>query len=132
MSEKRRFAPTAVGGSSLLTIFGILCLTVFALLCLTTVLSDQRLQEGMLTQVEQYYAADVMAEEVLARIRHGEIPEGVEKNGSVYSYSCPVSDTQNLEVTVTVNEDGSYAVEQWQAVTTVEWETDLGLDLWLS
>ena len=78
MSEKRRFAPTAVGGSSLLTIFGILCLTVFALLCLTTVLSDQRLQEGMLTQVEQYYAADVMAEEVLARIRHGEIPEGVE------------------------------------------------------
>ena len=50
----------------------------------------------------------------------------------MYSYSCPVSDTQNLEVTVTVNEDGSYAVEQWQAVTTVEWETDLGLDLWLS
>ncbi len=131
MHERKRLSPPAVGGSSLLTIFGVLCLTVFALLSLTTVLSDKRLSETTLDHVEQYYAADAMAEEILAQIRAGRIPDTVLVDDTVYSYSCPISDTQTLEVVVTLSGDGSYAVEKWQAVSAVEWETDLGLDLWL-
>lgn len=37
MNERQRFSPPAVGGSSLLVIFAVLCLTVFAMLSLSTV-----------------------------------------------------------------------------------------------
>lgn len=36
--------PAAVGGSSLLVIFAVLCLTVFALLTLSTAAADSRIQ----------------------------------------------------------------------------------------
>jgi len=131
MHERRRFSGGAVGGSSLLTVFGVLCLTVFALLSLSTVQADRRLSENTLDNIELYYAADAQAEETLAQIRQGDPPEGVWVDGNYYYYSCPISDTQSLEVTVVLEEDGSYTVEQWQAVSTTEWEVDLGLDLWL-
>ena len=131
MHERSRFSGGAVGGSSLLTVFGVLCLTVFALLSLSTVQADRRLSENTLDNIELYYAADAQAEETLAQIRQGDPPEGVWVDGNYYYYSCPISDTQSLEVTVVLEEDGSYTVEQWQAVSTTEWEVDLGLDLWL-
>ena len=131
MHERRRFSGGAVGGSSLLTVFGVLCLTVFALLSLSTVQADRRLSDKTLDNIELYYAADAQAEETLALIRQGNPPEDVWADGNYYFYSCPISDTQSLEVTVVLEEDGSYTVEQWQAVSTTEWEADLGLDLWL-
>ena len=115
MGERRRFAGAAVGGSSLLTIFGILCLMVFALLSLSTVLSDQRLSEKTMAQVAEYYAADVMAEEILSRLRQGELPDGVERDGMVYSYSCPISETQDLIVEVILEND-TWDILRWQAV----------------
>ena len=43
MDERRDSFPPAVGGSSLLVIFAVLCLTVFALLTLSTAAADSRL-----------------------------------------------------------------------------------------
>lgn len=40
MNDRKRFAPAAVGASSLLTIFAVLCLVVFALLSISTVQAD--------------------------------------------------------------------------------------------
>ena len=75
---KERFSPPAVGGISLLVVFAVLCLTVFALLALATVQADARLAGASAQAVADYYAADCQAQELLARLRCGERPEGVE------------------------------------------------------
>jgi hypothetical protein len=129
MVEKERFSPPAVGGSSLLVIFAVLCLTVFALLGLSTVQADGRLSDASANAVSAYYAADCQAETILAQLRAGEVPEGVTVQGDVYAYTCPISDTQALEVEVQL--DGTeYTILRWQAVSTVEWQSDTNLDVW--
>jgi len=133
MDEKRSFSPPVVGGSSLLVIFAVLCLTIFALLSLSTVQADGRLSDASAQAVSAYYQADCAAEEILARIRAGQIPEGVEDVGSglhVYRYAVPISDTQELRVTVTLFAPDVYHVTQWQAVSTVDWTPDDSLDVW--
>lgn len=72
-----RFSPPAVGGISLLVAFAVLCLTIFALLSLTTVRADVRLADASADAVTEYYAADCQAQEILARLRNGEVPDSV-------------------------------------------------------
>ena len=129
MDKRRRFSPPVVGGSSLLVMFAVLCLTVFALLALSTVQADRRLSDASARSVEAYYEADCRAEEILARIRAGEILEGVTEAEGVYTYVCEISDTQELRVSVQVK-DGSWVVIQWSAVSTADWQEDDSLDLW--
>ncbi len=127
--KKRSFSPPVVGGSSLLVIFAVLCLTVFALLSLSTVQADGRLGDAAAQAVTGYYQADCRAESILAQLRAGDIPDDVSFDGSVYAYSCPISDTQSLSVEVSL--DGSdYTILRWQAVSTAQWQPDTGLDLW--
>ena len=97
--KQKRFSPPAVGGISLLAAFAVLCLTVFALLCLSTVRADIRLADAAARSVE------------------------------VYSYSCPLSDTRALKVSVRL-EGSDYTVLRWQAVATGEWESDNTLEVW--
>ena len=132
MDEQRASAP-AVGGSSLLVIFAVLCLTVFALLGLSTVQADGRLSGASAEAVSAYYAADCRAEAILARLRAGELPEGVEETvtpeGRTCAYTCPISDTQTLAVEVRL-EGADYTVLRWQAVSAADWTADETLDLW--
>ena len=125
--------PAAVGGSSLLVIFAVLCLTVFALLTLSTAAADSRLSREAAQAVEEYYEADAEAEAILARLRAGELPEGVVQSAggedALYQYVVPISDTQELRVSVKFM-GNAYAVLQWQACSTVDWEADNGLDVW--
>ena len=129
MRKRQRFSPPAVGGSSLLVIFAVLCLTVFALLSLGTVQADRRLADASAASVQAYYEADCQAEEILAQLRSGRQPEGVSNEGNEYWYTCPISDTQSLQVRVRLDGD-KWTVLQWQAVSTVLWEPDQSLDLW--
>ena len=130
MDDKKRFSPPAVGGTALLMAFAVLCLTVFALLSLTTVRADVRLADASVQAVSDYYAADQAAQTILARLRGGEMPEGVTSaGGNLYTYSCPVSDRQQLEVEVEV-EGAAYRILRWQTVPTGEWESDESLDVW--
>lgn len=129
MAEKRWFAPPLVGASSLLVIFAVLCLTVFALLSISTVRADQRLSDHAAEAVEEYYTADCAAEEILARLRAGERPEGVGEEKGVYTYARPISDTQTLVVEVAV--DGAqYTILRWQAVSAADWKADDTLPVW--
>lgn len=125
--------PAAVGGSSLLVIFAVLCLTVFALLTLSTAAADSRLSQEAARAVEDYYEADAEAEAVLARLRAGEVPEGVAQSAdggeTLYQYVIPISDTQELQVAVKFM-GNAYTVLQWQACSTVDWEADSSLDVW--
>ena len=131
--DEKRFSAPIVGGSSLLVIFAVLCLTVFALLGLSTVQADGRLADASAEAVSAYYAADCQAEAILARLRAGELPEGVEETvtpeGRTCAYTCPISDTQTLAVEVRL-EGTDYTVLRWQAVSTADWAADETLDLW--
>ncbi|MEG1658165.1 MAG: hypothetical protein RR288_03820 [Oscillibacter sp.] len=125
MDEERMPSPPAVGGSSLLVIFAVLCLTVFALLSLSTVRASTRLSQASAEAVSAYYAADTQAESILAQIRGGEIPPGVTVDGNRYAYTCPISHSQTLFVEV----EGE-TVLRWQAVPTGAWEPESGLTVW--
>ena len=129
MDKRRRFLPPVVGGSSLLVMFAVLCLTVFALLALSTVQADRRLSDTSARSVEAYYEADCRAEEIFAQLRAGEIPAGVTKTDGIYSYTCAISDTQELRISV--RKDGAdWTVLRWQAVSTADWQEDDSLNLW--
>jgi len=129
MDKERRMSTPIVGGSSLLVIFAVLCLTVFALLGLSTVQAGGRLSQKMAEAVSNYYEADCLAEEIYARLRSGEMPDEVTKTGNVYTYVCPVSDTEQLQVRIEKN-GSHWTVTRWQAESTVEWESDDFLELW--
>ena len=80
MDERKQteLSPPPVGGASLLVVFAVLCLTVFALLSLSTVRANGRLSETSARAVADYYAADVKAQEILARLdktEQGRLPE---------------------------------------------------------
>lgn len=150
--EKREsFSPPAIGGSSLLTVFAVLALTVFALLSLSTVRADVRLADAAAEAVTGYYAADCKAQEILARLRNGETPEGVEsrtdkidvmrKEGSppeyvfrpevvrVAEYALPISETQELRVKVILR-GADYEVVCWQAAPSGEWTGGDNFTVW--
>ena len=126
--------PAAVGGSSLLVIFAVLCLTVFALLTLSTAAADSRLSQDAADAVEAYYQADSQAEALWARFRAGERPEDVtetaeDAGSTLYEDSVPVSQGQELRVSLRL-EDGIWTVVQWQAVSTADWQADEDLTVW--
>lgn len=129
MTDREKPTFPVIGISSLLVIFAVLCLTVFALLSVSTVRADQRLRDNAAAAAEGYYAADRMAEEILARLRSGERPAGVKDDGGVFRYACRISETQILAVEVAV--DGTaYTVLRWQAVSTADWQADESLPVW--
>ena len=130
--NRRKLPPqfSIVGSSSLLVIFAVLCLTVFALLGLSTVLADSRLMTNSSKMVLAYYSADIQAEEILALIRQGQIPDHVQKQDDhSYRYICPISDNQALYVHVMIH-DTAWDVLQWRVITAEQAETDELLSLW--
>ena len=129
MDNERKFNPPIVGGSSLLVIFAVLCLTVFALLGLSTVQAGGRLSQATAQAVSNYYEADCRAEEIFAMLRSGELPEGVIEADGVYSYACPISETQQLRVELWRDGDG-WRVLRWQSESATGWESDDSLNVW--
>lgn len=128
-SQGRSFSPPLVGGSSLLVIFSVLALTVFALLALSTAQAGGRLGDAAAQAVSGYYQADCQAEEILARLRSGQVPEGVTADGNAYLYACPISDTQELAVEVQLD-GANFTILRWQAVSTADWQPDDTLTVW--
>ena len=129
MADRERFSPPMVDGASLLVIFAVLTLTVFALLSLSTALANDRLSSAAAQAVYDYYQADCQAEAILAQLRQGRQPPGVARQGDVFAYSCPISDTQTLLVEVRLDGD-TYTILRWQAVSTAPWQPDDSLNLW--
>ena len=129
MRQKRLFFLQPVGMASVLEIFAVLCLTVFALLSLSTVQAHSRLASPMQEAVAGYYEADSAAEEILALLRAGEVPEMVTREGNTYTYRCAISATQALFVKVQV-EETHYEILQWQVLPVAEWEAEDTMPVW--
>lgn len=115
-----------IGGCSLLVIFAVLCLTVFALLGFSTVQANKRLADISAQAVSDYYQADSQAEEILARLRTGEIPDGVTEKNHIYSFRCIISPTQALLVEV---QEENWKILRWQTISTIQWQPDESIDL---
>ena len=128
MKDQESFSPTAVGGSSLLVIFAVLCLTVFALLSFSSVQAERRLADAAVQSVTDYYEADLQAEAVFARLRMGETVDGVQETDGIYDYATPISQRQALVVRLRRSGD-DWEILQWQAVT-VETEPEDALNVW--
>lgn len=129
MEKQERISPPAVGGSSLLVIFAVLTLSVFALLSLSTVQAEKRLADTAAHNIAAYYSADTQAEAIFARLRSGEIPPEVQESGGIYSYVCPISESQQLCVEIT-NTEGQWEVLRWQAVAKARSATTETMPVW--
>lgn len=127
--NKKKISFTSVGGSSILTIFAVLCFIIFALLSLSTSKADSMLAKKSMDAVEKYYAADTKAEEILAKLRQGEVPDGVQVDGNTYAYTCPLDDTQQISVEVELK-DNSYVIKKWKKEYTGEWKADESIKVW--
>ena len=121
--------PAPVGGSALLVIFAVLCLTVFAVLSLSSVRAEGRLSEASAKTVKAYYEADCEAEEILAQLRAGVVPEGVTAEGNRYRYECVASDTQKLVVEAEVTGE-AYRILRWQTESAGLWQAENELNVW--
>ena len=129
-NQPRKLQAPMVGGSSLLVIFAVLCLTVFALLCISTVQADQRLADASINAVSAYYAADGEAEKILAQLRAGEMPEGVQQENGVYRFTVTVSQTQMLLVEASVSDAEHWTVNCWRTMSTTQSNADELLNVW--
>ena len=129
MERNTSFFIPSVGGSSLLVVFSVLCLITFALLSLNTVQAEQRLADTSMDSIISYYAADSAAELIFAQIRNGHTPAQVEITDSIYSYTCPISETQELAVSLEYR-DSRWTILRWQTVSTAELSFDDSLSLW--
>ena len=129
MNKKGLHTFPAVGLSSLLVIFAVLCLAVFALLTVSTARADANLSRKNREAALQYYQAELEADRCIARLRGGEVLPGVNREGDIYTFSCPVSDTKMLEVQVLIQGE-SCRILRWQSVSTTHWKTDEKLPVW--
>ena len=128
MKKQEGISVPAAGGSSLLVVFGVLCLVMLALLSLNTVLAEQRICQTSARMTEEWYAADLQAQVVFARLRAGEQVNGVVRTEGTFSYSVPISDRQTLLVEVKET-DGCWEVLSWQT-TAYPVEGDAALPVW--
>ena len=119
MNKRKDFSVPATGGSSLLVIFAVLCLVIFALLSLNTVLAEKRLSEAYAQATQDWYGADLKAQEIFAQLRAGEPVSGVRQEGLQYTYKVPISHHQSLLVALKETQNG-WEVLSWQTVAHPE------------
>jgi hypothetical protein len=91
--------------------------------------ANGRLSDHAANAVMDYYEADAQAESILAKLRAGEEPKDVSREGNLYTYTCPVSDTQVLAVQVMVEND-EYTILRWQVISDARWEADDNRPVW--
>ena len=118
MRENKNGRRPLVGASSIIVIFAVLCLAVFAVLVLTSENSARRMSQVSAEAVQAYYEADAKAEQTVAQIKSGEIPDHVSVEDGIYSFSEKISDTLCLYVELELRE-GEWTVLRWQSVSSV-------------
>ena len=107
----------------------MLCLVAFAALCLSSAGAEDRLSRASAGTLLARREADAEAEAILARLRAGEVPEGVRQENDVYDYTVPIAPDRELQVSVR-RAGETYTVLSWREVPTGDWQADERLTLW--
>lgn len=126
---KRRESAAPVGAGMLLVSFAVLCLVAFAALYLSSAGAEDRLSRASAETLLGRREADAEAEAILARLRAGEVPEGVRQENDVYDYTVPIAPDRELQVSVR-RAGETYTVLSWREVPTGDWQADERLTLW--
>lgn len=129
MRTKKRTPFIAVGASTILTIFAVLCLMIFALLALSTANTNAKLAQKAADNIKAYYQADKRAEELFSQLRRGEAPPEVTFQEGIYSYCCPMTDTTSLKVEIEKTEEG-YRILEWKRIYIGDWVPEESLNIW--
>ena len=127
--NSKHSGPMITGGTTLLVIFAVLALMLLDVLPMVSTIQEKHRADQVASAYHNYYEADTEANEILAQIRTGNVPQDVISKGDIYSYQVAVSDTQLLAVEVKVD-DGAYEILRWQTVSTVDWVPDESLNLY--
>lgn len=126
---KRRESAAPAGAGMLLVSFVVLCLVAFAALCLSSAGAEDRLSRASAGTLLARREADAEAEAILARLRAGEVPEGVRRENDVYDYTVPIAPDRELQVSVR-RAGEEYTVLSWREVSTGDWQADERLTFW--
>ncbi len=132
-----------VGSSSILLIFVLLCLVSFAALSIVSANADYKLNNKVVERTTAYYEACNTAEASISDIDHtlselyasGISEEAYYKQaGHTISYAIPVSDTQSLNVELTIHypeQSGEpfYSITSWKIITPEAMQLDDSLTL---
>jgi len=130
-----------IGSASIVLVFAVLCLTIFTVVSLLSALTEESLIEAEVQMVQAFYAADTMAERILAEMLASDIVPGeimgIEINAEwdwdllaeIVSFASPVSEEKELYVVVAIGLD-SYEILSWKMYDAGEWEADDRLNVW--
>ena len=129
MKKHKMLSLPPIGGSALLVSFAVLCLTVLALLSLSTVLAERRLSDAAAEAAASYYEADLQAETVFAKLRAGETVPEVTVTEDRYTYHCPISEHQWLDVELQ-RTDEAWTILRWQTMARSEDAAEETLPVW--
>jgi len=121
-----------IGSASIMLVFVVLCLTIFAIISLSPALTDRTLANAEVQLVQDFFAADTLAEQVLAEILASyEVPEtimGIEVQSHwsmelfllMTSFIVPINETKILHVEVGLDFD-SYQIFSWRMYNLHDW-----------
>lgn len=131
-----RCSGMGVGYVSVMVIFVTVCLTLFAVLSLSAAGSDDAFNKRSGEYLQQYYAADARAQEILARMdetahnaEEGLLVDALEafaeeiggevspmKGGCKVKYSVQINNRQELMCEVFFAQNGGFEKTRWQSV----------------
>ena len=118
-----------VGINSLAVILSCITIVIFALLCSSEARASSSIGKNAVDAFGASYLADTRAEEILADLRSGKIPEGVTAEGNIYTYTCPITGQTELYVKAEV-QGSSYRILTWQQRSCGDWIIDTSLPVW--
>ena len=131
-----------IGTSYLLVIFVVLCLVTFAALSLSSSLRDQSYTKNLVAHQTAYASASSQASARLAQIdaalkesdaavalqNLSDVTVTEETDGLQIDYTVPVTDSQQLEVTILADPDNhSRRILRWKEAVTSDWEAQTTL-----
>ncbi len=134
-----------IGSSSILLIFVLLCLVSFATLSIVSAHADINLNKKIEERMTSYYEACNSAETSIAEIDHTlsdlyasgiSEEEYFKQVGHTISYAIPISDTQSLNIELTIRypkQSGEtfYSISSWKVITPEVMELDDSLHVFI-
>lgn len=145
MDMKTSPSMTGFGITSIAVVFTVLCFTIFSVLSLSTAAFEKKLSDKSAQAVKNYYAADLacsqtasafkqlwQADASLQTVKEYAALAGArcvkDETGVLVSFSSTIDQEQTLFVLLHLGKQ--FSIEQWQVVSTSDWQPDESIDLW--
>lgn len=140
-----------VGYVSVMIIFVVICLTIFAVFSFRAANSNDVFNERSGEYLREYYAADIEAKEILARLDEAafnarsanafdrdfrsaaeemNVNLSMMQGGFTADYTVDINDRQYISVSVNFFSDKEYEITRWQNVSRSSEYSDQHINVW--